>query len=99
AEFRTLAPEVHNSPAATALRSANEKLLKMEARAFALAEQGHSALGAALLIGDDYDRQKELSADATSEIARDLSVSAESALDFQRRRGRLVVITVAVAVL
>src|SRR5262249_52999753 len=98
-EFRVLAPELYQSSAARDLRAAHDKLLLMETQAFALASRGESAAAANLLIGDDYDRQKQLSADATAQIARDLSASAESALDFQRQRGRLVVTTVGVAVL
>src|SRR5260370_35269810 len=91
AEFRELAPHLYDSPAASELRSANEKLAAMEAQAFAPA--------ATLQLGDEYDRQKQISVDATAQLARDLSASADAALDFQRRRGRTVVTTVAVAVL
>ena len=97
AQFQSLAPDLYDSPAGRELRSANEKLLRFESEAFALASRGQRA-AAASLLGADYDEQQQLSADATSRIASELGSSAESALDFQRRRGRLVVIAVAVAV-
>jgi signal transduction histidine kinase/ActR/RegA family two-component response regulator len=98
-EFRTLDPELYDGPAVRELLSANEKLNVIETRAFALAAQGQPAAAAALLIGHDYEHEKQLGGDATTQIAQALSDGAESALDFQRRRGRLVVITVGVAVL
>jgi len=91
AEFHQLAPELYDSPAASELISANEELSAMEAQAF--------AKSAPLQLGDEYDRQKQISVQATAQIARDLSASADDALYFQRHRGRTVVTTVAVAVL
>jgi signal transduction histidine kinase len=99
AQFQALAPDLYNSPAASKLRSADEKLRDMETQAFALAAHGQSTAAAALLTGPAYDRQKQVSVDATTQIAADLAAGAESALDTQRRRGRTVVITVAVAVM
>jgi signal transduction histidine kinase len=99
AQFQTLAPDMYDSPAAGKLRSADEKLRKMETQAFALAARGESAAAAGLLTGPGYDRQKQVSVDATTQIAADLDAGAESALDAQRRRGRTVVMAVAVAVL
>jgi len=99
AEFRTLDPDLYEGPAVSELRNANQKLHEMETHAFALATRGQSGAAAALLIGPEYEHQKQLAADASSQIAEALSDGAESALDFQRRRGRLVVITVGVAVL
>src|SRR6266852_4787742 len=97
AQFQSLAPDIYESPAGRELRSANEKLLRFESQAFSLASRGQRAAAASLLSGA-YDEQQQLSSDATTRIAKELGSSAESALDFQRRRGRLVVIAVAVAV-
>src|SRR5437660_4878783 len=99
AEFQTLDPNLYLGPAVSELRSANQRLHEMETLAFTLAGRGQTGVAATLLIGPEYDRQKQLGADATSQISQALSASAESALDSQRRRGRTVVITVAVAVL
>jgi len=99
AQFHILAPDMYGSPAAGKLRDADEKLRRMETSAFALAARGESAAAAGLLTGPGYDRQKQLSADATAQIAADLDAGAEAALDAQRRRGRTVVIAVAVAVM
>jgi signal transduction histidine kinase/ActR/RegA family two-component response regulator len=97
AQFQSLAPDIYESPAGRELRSANEKLLRFESQAFALASHGQRAAAASVLSGA-YDEQQQLSSDATTRIAKELGASAESALDFQRRRGRLVVIAVAAAV-
>jgi signal transduction histidine kinase len=98
-EFQTLAPDLYNSPAAAALRSADDKLRNIETHAISLARRGESAAAASLLIGPEYDRQKQVSVDATTQIAADLAAGAQAALDSQRRRGRTVVIAVTVAVL
>src|SRR5690242_4045239 len=60
AEFLRLDPALYDSAAATELRQINEKLLQMEQRAFALAAEGQAAAGASLLIGPEYDHQKQL---------------------------------------
>jgi signal transduction histidine kinase len=99
AQLQTLAPEAYDSPAAATLRNADEKLRKMETQAFALTARGQSAAAAALLTGPGYDRLKQLSVDATTQIQSELDAGAEAALDAQRRRGRTVVIAVAVAVM
>ena len=98
-EFRSLAPDLYDSPFAVELREANDRLAAIEASAFELAERGESAKAPAQELGDEYDRQKQISADATAGIARYLSASADGALDIQRRRGRTVVTTVAIAVM
>src|SRR4029077_12748019 len=72
AEFQTLASDQYGSPAASKLRSADEKLRNMETQAFALAAQGDSVAAAGLLTSPGYDRQKQLSVEATTEIAADL---------------------------
>src|SRR5260221_14581386 len=99
AEFKTLDPNLYEGPAVSELRNANQSLHEMEALAFAVPGRGQKGVAAPLLIGPEYERQKQLGAEATSQISQALSASAESALVFQRRRGRTVVITVAVAVL
>ena len=99
AQFQTLAPDLYNSAAALTLRGADEKLRQMESQALGLAARGQSAAAGGLLIGPDYDLQKQISLDASTQIAASLADSADSALDSQRRRGRTVVITVAVAVM
>ena len=98
-EFRRVAPDLYESPFAIEMRDANAKLVDMEAKAFQLAAQGQSAMAAVQELGDEYDRQKQISGEATSGIARYLSASADGALDFQRRRGGTVLITVAAALL
>src|SRR5205085_2230521 len=99
AEFQALDPELYEEQAVSQLRKANQRLHEIETEAFALSAHGQSAAAASLLIGSEYDHQKQIGSDATAEIARVLSAGADSALDSQRRRGRTVVITVAVAVL
>jgi signal transduction histidine kinase/ActR/RegA family two-component response regulator len=99
AEFQTLDPNLYEGPAVSELRNANQSLHEIETLAFTLAGRGQNGVAATLLIGPKYERQKQLGAEATSQISQALSASADSALDFQRRRGRTVVITVAVAVL
>src|SRR5712692_8161171 len=83
-EFQTLDPNLYEGPAVSELRRANQNLHQMETQAFALAAAGHTGAAAALLIGPEYDRQKQLGSDATEQIKQVLSASAESALDFQR---------------
>src|SRR5260370_22667024 len=73
AEFRELAPHLYDSPAASELRSANEKLAAMEAHALAPA--------ATLQLGDEYDRHKQISVHATTQLARHLTPPADGALD------------------
>ena len=98
-QFREIGPEVAGSAPAKAMFEANRKLVAMEQQAFALADRGRSAAGAALLIGSDYHREKQVASDATTQITRDLNTRAESALEYQRWRGRWVVLSVALAVL
>src|SRR6266542_1593831 len=50
AQFQLLAPDLYDSPLATQVRTANERLLKMETQAFELAARGQSMAAAALLI-------------------------------------------------
>ena len=99
AQFQSLAPDLYDGSAAGTLRSADEKLRKMEKQAFALLARGDSAVASRLLTSPAYDLQKQLSVDATSKIAAELGGGAAGALDIQRRRGRTVVIAVTVAVL
>ena len=93
-----LAPLLYASPPALELRSADDKLLEMDAQAFALARKGDSAAAVILLNGAAYHREQQRSADAATQIAHEVDVAAESALEFQQRRGRWIVIAVAVAV-
>jgi hypothetical protein len=86
-QFRTLAPDLFENPAAIELRGASEKLRGLERQALALAAGGDSAQAIRLLTGSDYNREKQLSADATSQIATDLGVRSDKALD-QRRTDR-----------
>src|SRR5439155_1951053 len=83
---------------ATELRSAYEQIHALEARAFSLAERGQMEAAVALLSGAEYDREQRRSAEATSQIARELKSGADAALDVQRSRGRQVVIAVGLAV-
>jgi signal transduction histidine kinase/ActR/RegA family two-component response regulator len=99
AEFQRLDPALFESPPVAELRAVNEKLLEIETRAFALAAEGQATTAANLLIGPEYDHQKELGVEATERIQQALHDSAESALAAQRSRGRGIIITVGVAVL
>src|SRR5439155_18457708 len=98
AEFRSLAPDVYDGSAATELRDAYQKLLEIESRAFWHASRDETALATGVLYGADYTREERRSLDATTQIAKELGAGAELALDFQRQRGRHVVIAVALAV-
>ncbi len=99
AEFHAVAPELSDAPAAVQLHRAGGALLEMENRAFTLAAQGDAPAAAALLIGPGYHREKQLAADSTTQIMHDLESSAESALEYQRHRGKWVFISVALAIL
>ena len=69
-QLRTLAPLLYASPPALELRSADEKLLEMDAQAFARAQRGDSAAAVILLNGAAYHREKQRSADASDSGSR-----------------------------
>src|SRR5262249_35570284 len=59
AEFQTLDPNLYGGSAVSELRSANRNLHEIESLAFMLASRGQTADAATLLIGPEYERQKQ----------------------------------------
>jgi signal transduction histidine kinase/ActR/RegA family two-component response regulator len=98
ADFRTLAPEGYLGAAGSDLLDAYQKLASIEARAFSLARRNERERAGALLSGPDYAGQQLRTAQATTQLKQEISANAQGALDFQRERGRHVVIAVALAV-
>ncbi|MGH9718734.1 MAG: histidine kinase dimerization/phospho-acceptor domain-containing protein, partial [Bryobacteraceae bacterium] len=97
-ELKRLAPELYAGDDGARLTSAGRGMAEIEARAFALAEQGAIGQASELLSGPEYAKQKESSSAAADALADAIRHQTDQYLDLQWRRGRLVIVAVGLAV-
>ncbi len=82
AEAQKLLPSVFKSDAFVKTNAANEKLIALETRAFELVNKGNQKAAAALLLGAEYEGQKEIYSqgleEATTALQKYVDVNIQS---------------------
>lgn len=77
-EIRQLAPNSYATAAATRTDDANQVLVEMEHRAFSLGHQGKSHEAIALLLGKEYEQQKQIYAEGMQLVSAQLQQDASA---------------------
>ena len=67
-ETMALAPEAYDRGGSAETDAANLKLVEMETQAFALVAEGRSEAGLALLLSNEYEKQKQIYADGMHKV-------------------------------
>ena len=93
----SLVPHTGAAEAVAQIGAANTALVEMANKAFDLTRQGHPEAARAALFSGAYDEQKRVYAAGLDRLDEGLAESARRALEGQRRRVRMVLITSAVA--
>jgi len=95
---RGLAPEAFGSRAADATEAANERLVALERRAFALVREGRRDAAAGLLAGEEYARSKRAYDEGRVAIVGAMEEHVAAAAAAQRRQAMAALATGAVGV-